>query len=107
GYVTDTRLTAFKSTTRGTSLSQVAAVASELGMKMQMARRTASGADYILPAVVHWNAGHFAALVRQEGDRFLIQDPTFGEDLWLTRKALDDETSGYYVIPQGPLPSGW
>jgi RHS repeat-associated protein len=63
--------------------------------------------DFIVPSVVHWKVGHYAAMVRQEGDRFLLEDPTFGNTVWATREALEAETSGYFLIPPGELPRGW
>ncbi len=62
---------------------------------------------FIIPSVVHWKVGHYAAMVRQEGDRFLLEDPTFGNTVWATRQALEAETSGYFLIPPGELPLGW
>ena len=62
------------STTNGTSLAQLQHWADQMGLNMQMAKR-GPGAELILPAVVHWKSGHFAALVRQEGDRFLMEGP--------------------------------
>jgi RHS repeat-associated protein len=62
---------------------------------------------FVVPSVVHWKVGHYAALVRQEGDRYLLEDPTFGNSVWATRKALEAETSGYFLIPPGDLPRGW
>jgi hypothetical protein len=44
---------------------------------------------------------HYAAMVRQEADRYLLQDPTFRNDVWVTREALEFETSGYFLIPPG------
>jgi hypothetical protein len=63
--------------------------------------------DFVVPSVVHWKVGHYAALVRQEGDRYLLEDPTFGNTVWATRDALEAETSGYFLIPAGALPGGW
>jgi RHS repeat-associated protein len=95
------------STTKGTSLAMVKVWSDKLGMNLQMAKR-ASGAILITPAVMHWKLGHFAALVRQKKDRYLIQDPTFGgTELWVKAGALEAETSGYFLIPAGPLPAGW
>jgi hypothetical protein len=64
-------------------------------------------ANFIVPSVVHLKLDHYAAMVRQEGDRYLLQDPTFGNDTWITGAALDAETSGYFLIPSGELPYGW
>jgi hypothetical protein len=46
-------------------------------------------------------------MVRQEGDRYLMQDPTFLNDVWATKAALESETSGYFLVPAGKLPDGW
>jgi RHS repeat-associated protein len=102
----DAKIANATSTRRGTSLRQMLELANTVGLNMQMARRDPA-APVITPALVHWKAGHFAALVREERGRFLLQDPTFGDDLWVSRRALDDEGSGYYLIPAGPLPPGW
>lgn len=95
-----------KSTAKGFALSQVAHLSARLGMNYQMAQR-AGGAEILCPAVVHWKVGHYAALIRKEGDRFLVQDPTFGNDLWMTPKALEAEASGYFLVRPGMLPEGW
>ncbi len=102
----DPKLDALDSTQRGTSLAMNYRWAQELGMKLQLARR-APGAPVVLPALVHWKAGHFGALTKSEGGRYLIQDPTFGEETWVSAKALDDEASGFFLVPEGPLPKGW
>jgi YD repeat-containing protein len=39
--------------------------------------------------------------------RYLVQDPTFGNEIWVSRKALDEEASGYALIPSGAILSGW
>lgn len=97
-----------RSTRQGTSLAQLAKVSAEAGMPMQAAfRGSGSPVMAVDPAVVHWKAGHYAGLVQRVGDRWLVQDPTFGESIWVSSAALADETSGYFLIPAGPLPEGW
>jgi RHS repeat-associated protein len=102
----DPKIIDSESSLQGMSLVKVNALAKDLRMEYQMARRT-PGAKIITPAVVHWKVGHFAALVRGGNGRYLVQDPTFTDDLWVTRAALDDEASGYFLVPAGPLPEGW
>src|SRR5262245_19443082 len=94
------------STQRGLSLAQVAELSRKIGLNYQMAFREA-GRDFVVPSVVHWKADHYAAIIRQEGNRYLLQDPTFRTDVWGTRQALESETSGYFLVPSGPLPKGW
>jgi len=109
------------STPKGLSLPQVAELSKKVGLNYQMAFRGAPLApsdggrvsagrvrgSFIVPSVVHWKVGHYAAMVRQEGDRYLLKDPTFGNTVWATRQALEAETSGYFLIPPGDLPRGW
>jgi hypothetical protein len=90
---------------------QVAELSKKVGLNYQMAFRSSKAerrkqkaeieqaSDFIVPSVVHWKVGHYAALVRQVGDRYLLEDPTFGNTVWATRQALEAETSGYFLIP--------
>ncbi len=94
------------STTNGFALSQVAELSRRLGMNFQMAFRS-NGAPVLMPAVVNWKAGHYAALVKEAGGQYLLQDPTFGNDTWMSRRALEAESSGYFLVPAGGLPAGW
>jgi RHS repeat-associated protein len=94
------------STQRGCSLPQVTELSRKIGLTYQMAFRQ-KDAPLVVPSVVHWKVGHYAALTRQVGDNYLLEDPTFGNTVWATRTALDQETSGYFLIPPGPLPKGW
>jgi RHS repeat-associated protein len=94
------------STQRGCSLPYVAELSRKIGLNYQMAFRE-KGSPFIVPSVVHWKVGHYAALIGQAGDLYLLKDPTFRNDTWATRQALEDETSGYFLVPPGPLPRGW
>jgi hypothetical protein len=94
------------STQKGFSLSQVAELSKNIGLNYQMAFRSGS-AGFVVPSVVHWKVGHYAAIVRREGDLFLVEDPTFGNTVWASRAALEAESSGYFLIPSGALPTGW
>jgi RHS repeat-associated protein len=95
-----------KSTRQGISLAEVAELSKKLGMNYQAARRS-PGAALIFPCVIHWKVGHYAALLRKEGERYLSQDPTFENETWHSLQALENEASGYFLVPPGPLPDGW
>jgi RHS repeat-associated protein len=95
-----------QSTTNGFSLAQVAALSAQLGLNYQMAFRS-EGAPLIVPSVIHWKVGHYAALLEKEGNRFLVKDHTFQSSLLMTTNALDEEASGYFLVPTGALPPGW
>ena len=94
------------STPNGLSLSAVQGIAAKAGMNYQMAFRT-PGASVVMPAVAHWKVGHYAAIVDRVGTHYLVQDTTFGEDIRVSSATLDEEGSGYFLVPAGPLPEGW
>jgi hypothetical protein len=99
-------LRATGSTPLGTSLVHLRDLAAALGLGMQMARR-AQGAAVLVPAVVHWETGPFAALLEERDGRYLVHDPSFAAETWLSRRVLDEEGSGYFLVREGPLPDGW
>jgi RHS repeat-associated protein len=99
-------IAASESTRRGFSLHQLEDLAQRLGLHYQAAFRE-PGADLVVPSVVHFTVDHFAAIMRLEGGRYLLEDPTFKNDAWVTRAALDAEASGYFLIPAGEPLEGW
>ena len=95
-----------RSTRQGTSMALLEEVAAQSGLSMRIAKRTV-GAELLLPAVVHWRVGHFASLLAVDGDRYLVRDPTFGDEMWVKRATLDAEASGYFLVRTAALPAGW
>jgi len=102
----DPKIQQCKSTKKGTSLVQIRDLSRSVGMDYQMARR-GSGAEILLPSVVHWKVGHFAALLKKDKGYYMAQDPTFGSEFWVSQAALDAESSGYFLVPPRDLPQGW
>lgn len=90
----------------GFSLNEVEAMSAELGLDLIKAKREPR-AKIILPAVVHWEVGHYGALTRELNGKYLLEDPTFGNHTWLSAEALDAEASGFFLVPEQPLPEGW
>jgi tetratricopeptide (TPR) repeat protein len=93
-------------TAKGLSLSAVHELSERAAMGYQMAFRTPA-ASMVVPAVVHWNVGHYAAIVDTASGRYRVQDSAFGEDILVSPTTLDEEASGYFLIPNGPLPEHW
>src|SRR5262249_19806706 len=102
----DSRIHDMQSSPKGISLKAVAELAQQLGMNYQAAWRK-PGSAVPVPCVIHWKSGHYAALVKAENGRYLAQDPTFGKDIWVSQKAIDDEGSGYFLVESAPLSAGW
>jgi RHS repeat-associated protein len=102
----DPKLLMTRTGPNGISLARLVDLAGQADVATVPVMR-ASGAPFVVPAVVHLNAGHFAAVIRQEGGRYLLADVTVGEELWMTEAALVEETSGAMLVPQGHIPDGW
>ncbi|WP_404943866.1 RHS repeat-associated core domain-containing protein (plasmid) [Ralstonia solanacearum P673] len=100
-------LDAVRSGPHGITLETVGELAQRVKLPYTIARR-APGTPIPLPAVVHWKVNHYAAIVGEEGGRYHLKDPTFGRDLWISKDALESETSNYFVIPeQAAKQPGW
>ncbi|MDD2710648.1 MAG: hypothetical protein PHV34_21930, partial [Verrucomicrobiae bacterium] len=90
----------------GFSLTQLEKMAHELKMDYQMARRQ-PGATVVTPAMVHWKSFHYGAVVEEQNGRYRVLDLSMGGELWVSRQVFEEEGSGYWLIPSGPLPGGW
>ena len=47
------------------------------------------------PAIVHFRADHYVAIVKAERGEYLVIDPAMGGQIWMSCEALEDEGSGY------------
>jgi RHS repeat-associated protein len=103
----ETRVMMTKTGARGMSLQGLAALATRNGFAVIPVRRE-SGDQLPMPAVVHFKSDHFAAIVRHEGDRYLVRDATeHGTELWYSEAALREELSGAALVLQNAVPDGW
>lgn len=83
----------------GFSLTELSALATNAGLKHRLIKRE-PGQPVPVPSVVNWKLHHYAAIVGEENGKYRIEDPTFADGVRLvTREALDDEGSGYYLVP--------
>jgi RHS repeat-associated protein len=96
----------FKSSSQGTSLSEVQDWSQKLKLQYQMAFRE-RGSDVIAPSVIHWRVGHFSALLPGASNSFISRDATFRSDDSVSKEVIDDEASGYFLVRKGSLPAGW
>lgn len=101
----DVRFERMTSTDQGTSLAQNAAWATEVGLKLQAAKRS-RGATIPVPSVLHWKTGHFSAVMASANGMYLVQDPFLG-DTWVSPETVDLESSGFGLLPSAPLAQGW
>lgn len=100
------KIFAARSTVQGINLADIYKLSREVGLDLQMAKR-APGSALLFPAIIHWNVGHYAALIQNQNGIITVQDPTFGPSYAASVSAIDSEASGYFLVPSGALPSGW
>jgi RHS repeat-associated protein len=84
----------------GFSLTQLAALADKAKLKYKLVRRVA-GQPIPVPSIINWNVHHYAAITGMQGQNYHLADPTFanGGHAVLTAKAIDAESSGYFLVP--------
>jgi RHS repeat-associated protein len=97
----------------GFSLPELAKLAGKAGLKYKLIKRE-PGQAVPVPSIINWNIHHYAAITGKQGDRYIVQDPTFGNGasvMLLSAKAIDAEGSGYYLVPQSVIAAipnnGW
>ncbi len=94
----------------GVPLSELVNLASrDYDLDLRMAKRSSSAEEIPVPSVVHWKDEHFSALVEvdAEADRYYLVDRTNHFDGWVDREALDQLSSGYFLVRNDTLPTGW
>ena len=56
--------------------------------------------------MIHWKAGHYAALVKEQNGRYLVQDPTFGDEFWMSRARWTSRAASFWWLADGCRPAG-
>jgi Peptidase C39 family len=90
----------------GFSLADLIGIAQTNGIVLAAARRPA-GADLPLPCVIHWNLNHFATALEKRGDRYRVNDPSFGNDLWIQAGVIDSDASDAVLAQADNIPPSW
>ncbi len=64
-----------------------------------------------MPSIINLKLHHYAAIIGRRGKLYEVIDPTFGgaSSSALTEKAIDEESSGYYIVPAKAMQkkTGW
>ncbi|MCP3728122.1 hypothetical protein M3I53_34275 [Paraburkholderia sp. CNPSo 3272] len=90
---------------QGINLSKLLTLADRSDLKYQMAFRS-PGAEVPIPSVINWKVGHYAAVVGKIGDLYRVTN-VGKKDMFVRESTLDQEASGYFLVPAGDLPRGW
>jgi tetratricopeptide (TPR) repeat protein len=99
-------LNRYRSGVHGISLMEVGELAKQANVPYQLIKRGAEQ-KIPVPSVAHWKVNHYAAIIAEHKGYYQVKDPIFGDDLWVTKAAIDDESSGHYLVPTVQLAAGW
>ena len=87
----------------GFTLAELGQLADQAGLSHRLVHRE-PGQAVPVPSVVNWKLHHYAAIVKQNADgTYLVKDPTFGPELVLSEAAIDEEASGFFLLPASSL----
>ena len=96
----------------GFSLTELAKLADKAKLKYKLIHRE-PGQPIPVPSIINWNVHHYAAITGMQGEVYHVADPTFGGSYStvLTVKAIDAESSGYFLVPASVIAAnpkaGW
>jgi len=90
----------------GYTLIDMQKVAAENSLQLRIVKRE-KGASFPMPSIIHWKVGHYSTLIERSGKSYLIRDTNVGHDRWISEEALDEETSGYALVPKNRSFIGW
>jgi RHS repeat-associated protein len=94
------------STSSRTSLSQLVTSAAKEGLPLTPAFRK-PGTTIVFPSIVHFRMGHYAVVTGFKSGHYILRDPSFGGTVAMSRKAFQEEASGYFLLAVRRLPLGW
>ena len=94
------------SPTTGFSLARLMELSAQYQLGLVAVKRPA-GDQLVVPSVVHWNESHYAAIVAKRDGAYEVIDPTFGHSQWLTAKTINENASGYFMVPTNLVPRDW
>jgi hypothetical protein len=83
----------------GFSMTKLVELAEQSGLDLVPAQWSGEK-DLVVPSVVHWKENHYAALLEQKNGAYLVMDPTFGKPRWLSADAIQEEASGFFLVPK-------
>jgi RHS repeat-associated protein len=91
----------------GISLLELRAHSQEAGGKLRVLKKSRQ-APLTVPCVIHWSFNHYSAVTEREEGRYRIQDPHLQFDGWVEGGALEEQLSGYVLVPgNGSVPEGY
>ena len=92
----------------GLPMTEVVNFAAKMGWPAHIVRRIDPAAPIPTPSVLHAKEGHYALLqVDDSGGQYFLEDRGLGFAGWVSREAVDQMSSGSFVVAKGVLPRGY
>lgn len=98
-------VSSYQASHAGTTLGQLATLASQAGLRV-VARHVERASDLHVPAVVHLRSNHYTTVVEHKDGRYVLRDPAMGGFMQMSEAALQDEMSGFVLVPDRGAPIG-
>lgn len=110
GKETPAEVLSAKASPQGMSLAGLQRLSRSAGLALHAIQRR-TGSPVPVPSIVHWKVDHYSAILEsriEEGrEQYLVENPLFEDRIWVSREALDEETSGYMLMVTPDLQAGW
>ncbi|MGE4223712.1 MAG: cysteine peptidase family C39 domain-containing protein [Vicinamibacterales bacterium] len=91
-------LKAYEPAHRGTTLEALGDLARRTGLRVA-ARHVERAAEIPVPSVVHLRSDHYTTLIERRDGSYVFRDPALGGMMVMGEAALDDEMSGFVLVP--------
>lgn len=98
----------YKPSPNGTNLAEISSLAEKAKLPTRIVSRKV-GQPVPVPSIIHFKAGHFAAIDEERNGEFHVKDSTLRSgELWMTVDAIDSEASGYFLVTSSsPSKTNW
>lgn len=97
----------FPSPQTGFSLFTLTGLAQDCRANLIAVQRPAGDSRIVTPCVAHYQLNHHVAVLAVDGARCRVADPAAGTTQWRSLQVVNEEASGYFLIPADQKPSGW
>lgn len=87
----------------GFTLQELQQLSDEYAFGLVAVRRSENSGQLIVPSVVHLRQNHYTAIMAQRGELYKVADSSGLGVMWLTEAEINEEASGYFLIPQNRI----
>ncbi|HEY1790222.1 MAG TPA: hypothetical protein VGJ73_18905, partial [Verrucomicrobiae bacterium] len=90
----------------GFSMTVLSELSAKSGFDLVPVRQVEDG-NLIVPSIVHWQRGHYSAIVGKRGDFYRVLDSLVGPEIWLDKNTIIAGSKGNFLVPQQFISPQW